>query len=91
MTADESSFEEMTSSDGHVTQDRDHVTAGEEGSGPVLEGTLILAPRRGSDTELEVDRGVESGCVVNQSSSAHWPLTQKKSAPIPIVSIYMFF
>ena len=132
-TADESSFEEITTSpeshvidhgdhvtngDDHVTNREDHVTnrgdhvtnhgdhvtnqgdhvtncgdhvTGEEELTPVLEGTLILAPRRGSDTELEREKGEEPVGGVNLSSSAHWPLSQKKSLPIPITVSYCIY
>ena len=80
----------VTNQGDHVTNCGDHVT-GEEELTPVLEGTLILAPRRGSDTELEREKGEEPVGGVNHSSSAHWPLSQKKSLPIPITVSYCIY
>lgn len=93
-----SSFEDMTSPDSHVTKDRDHMTGCDpptEETSPLLEGTLILTPRRGSDTEMEIEKREELHGQsftdgepvggVSHSSSAHCPLLYKKSSPIPIV------
>ena len=80
----------VTNQGDHVTNCGDHVT-GEEELTPVLEGTLILASRRGSDTELEREKGEEPVGGVNLSSSAHWPLSQKKSLPIPITVSYCIY
>ena len=85
----------MTTCKSDVTKSRDHMTpeaevvVGIEETTPVLEGTLILTPRRGSDTEIvmekrEEDAGNSVGGV-NYSSSAHWPLLHQKSSPIPII------
>jgi hypothetical protein len=95
-TAEDSSFEEVTSPESHVTQETGHMTTSlKVGPTLMLEGTLILTPRRGSDTEIEIDKREEfhgrsfAACDsvggVSYSSSAHWPLSHQKSLPLPII------
>ena len=98
-TAEDSSFEEITSPESHVTQETGHMTTsvkvGIEEPTLLLEGTLILTPRRGSDTEIEIDKREEvhrrsfavgdSVGGVSYSSSAHWHLPHHKSLPLAII------
>lgn len=103
----EESLENM-SHDNHVTEATvaartwdnhegrtDHLESDEEGKPPVLEGTLILAPRRGSDTELDLEKredaygrrftaSDEMGGVTVPDSTHSTLTEQKRSSPIPI-------
>ena len=101
-TAEDSSFDEVTSPESHVTQETGHMTTSVkveiEEPALLLEGTLILTPRRGSDTEIEIDKREEvhgrsfAACDsvggVSYSSSAHWPHSHQKSLPLPIIVSY---
>ena len=97
--------EDLMSHDSHVTDTagscdantgrKVHLEIDMEPGPPVLEGTLILTPRRGSATDLEMEKseeGIERRFTepsvvggVNLPDSAH--SEQCKSSPIPIVSM----
>lgn len=74
---------------------KDHLEIDMEPGAPVLEGTLILTPQRGSETDLQMEKSeeeierrfTEPSVVggVNLPDSAH--SEQNKSSPIPIVSM----
>lgn len=100
-----STEEDLLSHDSHVTDTagscdantgrKDHLEIDMESGAPVLEGTLILTPRRGSETDLEMERsedGIERRFTepsvvggVNLPDSAQ--REQSKSSPISIVSM----
>lgn len=100
--AEEASFEDIASPDSHVTKDSrshddhmirtDQLIGGpiqETSSGPILEGTLILTPRRGSDTELEIEKRDNTHrrwftTPETATVEVDFPTSNTPSLPIPI-------
>lgn len=99
-----STEEDLMSHDSHVTETgrshdadtggKDHLEIDMEPSAPVLEGTLILTPRRGSETELDMERRdgfgrrftepTGMGGVHLPDSTNSWLSEHNKSPPISI-------